>query len=334
VRLAVVAAFGAAIPALAALGLGAAGTLHVQLGGRAAQSASPPAAGPSAHLLVPAGAHGIAAVVDGRLWLATRRGLRIEGLPVSAAALSPHALYVAVGIGNSLVAMAPNRRLAWSHAAGGPVAAAAWSPDGLRIAYVVRRGYRYELRTIEGDGDHDRLVDRSVRPLRPSWRADTLALAYVGGGGRTVVYDLSRRTLRVVRPGACAGPGPVRAVAYAPAGGRLAVVSDGAVLSVSAGRTRCAGAAWAAHVAWAGSRIVVGRGSAGFLRRYTARLGAAGSAEMPGRVVALASTAGSVVGGLATPRGLRLASLDGTEPTRTLLSLPGAAAGVTALDVR
>src|SRR6185437_11732330 len=45
------------------------------------------------HLSVPAGSHGIAVVAGGKLWLATRSGLRIEGMPVSAAELSPRALY-------------------------------------------------------------------------------------------------------------------------------------------------------------------------------------------------------------------------------------------------
>ena len=45
------------------------------------------------------------------------------------------------------------------------------------------RGGDSQLRTIEGDGDHDRLLDRAVRPVVPSWRADSLAVAYVGAGG-------------------------------------------------------------------------------------------------------------------------------------------------------
>ena len=61
---------------------------------------------------------------------------------VSAAALSPRALYVAAGIGHSLVAMAPNGDRAWSRSAGGTVTAVAWAPDGIRIAYVVQKAGR------------------------------------------------------------------------------------------------------------------------------------------------------------------------------------------------
>jgi hypothetical protein len=174
--------------------LAAAGALHVSLG------ATGPAAGrvEQPRLLVPAGAKGIAAVVRGRLWLTTRSGVRIEGLPVDSATLSPHALYVAAGIGDALVAMAPDGTRAWSHPTHGQVAAIAWSPSGLRIAYVVRAGRGFQLRLIEGDGDGDRLVDASVRPARPEWNAGSLAVTYVGAGGQTAVYDLAHRSHRVL----------------------------------------------------------------------------------------------------------------------------------------
>ena len=87
---------------------------------------------------------------------------RLQGLPVTAAALSPHALYVAAGIGHSLVAMAPNGRRAWSHprrrARSSPIA---WAPDGL--AYRLRRPERARLvlHVIWGNGTHDTVLDRS-----------------------------------------------------------------------------------------------------------------------------------------------------------------------------
>jgi hypothetical protein len=74
----------------------------------------------------------------------------------------------------------------------------AWSPSGLRIAYVACARGRFQLRLIEGDGDHDRLVDASVRPVRPVWRRDSLAVRYVGAGGHETVYDLARRAHRVL----------------------------------------------------------------------------------------------------------------------------------------
>jgi hypothetical protein len=201
---------------IAAGALAAAGALHVSIG--RTSKASPRAT--ASTLVLPSGLNGIAAVIDGRLWLTTKGGTRIEGLPVASAELSPHALYVGAGIGHTLVVMAPNGRRAWAHATRGDVSAISWAPDGLLIAYVVHVGGGFQLRMIEGDGDHDRLIDPSVRAVRPSWRADALALAYVGAGGHAVVYDLAHRSRTVT--GAADG---VDVVAFAPKGKALAIAS-------------------------------------------------------------------------------------------------------------
>ncbi len=87
----------------------------------------------------------------------------------------------------------PDGRRAWSHPTPGPVVAAAWAPNPIVIAYVVRRGGANELHVIEGDGDRDQLVDADVAPVRPSWRADTQALAYVGRDGRRAGGLVTRR---------------------------------------------------------------------------------------------------------------------------------------------
>jgi hypothetical protein len=205
-----------AVMTVAAGALAAAGALHVSLG-RTAKTSSHATA---SRLVLQPGMHGIAAVVDGRLWLTTKGGTRIEGLPVASAELSPHALYVGAGIGHTLVVMAPNGHRAWAHATRGDVAAISWSPNGLLIAYVVHVGGGFQLRMIEGDGDHDRAIDPSVRPVRPSWRADGLALAYVGAGGHAVVYDLAHRSRTVTRVAEAA-----TAVSYALDGSALAIVS-------------------------------------------------------------------------------------------------------------
>jgi len=204
---------------IAAGALAAAGALHVSLGAKARPR---PAA---AQLTLPMGANGIAAIVDGRLQMVTKGGFRLQGLPVSAVALSPHALFVAAGIGNSLIAMAPDGRRAWSHPAGGKVVAIAWAPDGLRIAYVVDAGRHFVLHVIYGNGIHDNTIDRSVRAVRPSWRADSLAFAYVGGGGRAVVYDLGHTSHRVADAAL-----PVTHVAFAPTGTKLAIATPSSVV--------------------------------------------------------------------------------------------------------
>jgi hypothetical protein len=217
---AAVLAFAAAgvLLVIAAGSLAAAGALHVSLGTKA----KPPPA--TVQLTLPKGANGISAIVDGQLSMVTKGGFRLQGLPVSTAALSPHARFVAAGIGNSLVAMAPDGRHAWSHHVGGKVVAIAWAPDGLRIAYVVHESHGFALHVIEGDGAPDTTTDRSVRPVTPSWRADNLAFAYVGGGGRAVIYDIGHKRHRVAGTAL-----PVTHVAFAPTGTTLAVATPDSV---------------------------------------------------------------------------------------------------------
>ncbi|TMM06721.1 MAG: hypothetical protein E6G02_04440 [Actinobacteria bacterium] len=201
-----------------AAALAATGNLHVRLGARAPSTRPVPT-----RLSVPSGSRGVAVVAGGKLWLATRGGLRIEGMPVSAAELSPRALYAVVGIGSSLLTLAPGKRRPWVHQTDGRVISVAWSPDGLKIAYVVARPGADELRLIEGDGSPDRLLVRRVRPVKPSWRADSLSVAYVDTRGRAAVFDLStglRRTFDTRRCG-----GAARDVAYDRRAPALAVVS-------------------------------------------------------------------------------------------------------------
>jgi hypothetical protein len=203
---------------IAAGSLAAAGALHVSFGAKAKPRPT------TTQLVLPKAANGIAAIVDGKLSAVTRGGSQ-QGLSVSAAALSPRALYIAAGVGKSLVAMAPNGRRAWSHPAGGRVVSIAWAPDGFRIAYVVDTGRHFVLHVIYGNGIHDTTVDRSVRPVRPSWRADSLALAYVGGGGRAIVYDLGHLSHNLVGTTA-----PVTRLAFAPAGRTLVVATPNEVV--------------------------------------------------------------------------------------------------------
>lgn len=198
--------------AIAAGSLAAVGALHVQFGAQKKSS------GATSTLRLPSGADGISAIVNGYLSVVTKSGFRLQGLAASAAALSPHALYVAAGIGHSLVAMAPNGRRAWSHPTGGLVTAIAWAPDGFRIAYIVQFPRGSVLHVIWGNGIHDTVIDPSVRDVLPSWRADSLAVAYVGGGGSAGVYDLAHesRSLVAVR-------GPATGLAFAPMGDAIAV---------------------------------------------------------------------------------------------------------------
>jgi hypothetical protein len=243
-------AFAGAIVLLviAAGSLGAAGALHVSFGTKAKK---PPAA--SMQLRLPRGADGILAIVDGRLSVVTKTGFRLEGFQASAATLSPHAVYVAAGIRNSLVAMAPDGRRPWSHPAGGRVVAIAWAPDAIRIAYVVHVGHRFVLHLIWGTGTNDTIIDTSVRPVTPSWRRDSLAFAYVGAGGKAIVYDLGHRS-RKVAPGS---PQDVTQVAFASSDERLALLGRNRVL---VGKTHLSPRFPLVGIGWFGGRFgLVGR---------------------------------------------------------------------------
>jgi dipeptidyl aminopeptidase/acylaminoacyl peptidase len=261
-----------------AAALAATGNLRVGIGARQKQVRPVPT-----RLSVPPGSHGIALVAGGKLWLATRSGLRIEGMPVSAAELSPRALYAVVGIGSSLVAVAPGNRHPWVRPVGGRVVAASWSPDGLKIAYVVARRGGYELRMIEADGSPDRLVVGGVSPAKPSWRPDSLAVAYVDAGGRAAVYDLGTGGLRTFDTRKCGGV--TRAVAYAPRGRRLAVAGRSGLALVERWDVRpgCVGLGSAETinaVGWLSPRTVLTTdtplrrlGAASVLRFYRVGLG-------------------------------------------------------------
>ena len=263
---------------IAAGSLAAAGALHVSIG------AKPKPSRPSTQLKLPQGAHGVAVIVDGRLSVVTRAGF-LSRVPATAAALSPRALYVAAGIQNALVAMAPDGRRAWSHPAGGKVVQIAWRPDGFEIAYVVHAGHRYVLHLIYGNGIHDTTIDRSVRAVRPSWRADNLAFAYVGAGGRAIVYDVGHESREVV-----AVDPPVTGVAFAPAGDALALEGTSGVSLVAQSTFRHVAAEHVEAFGWLGGRLAVAAPSSSSARiRLFAPDGASrGSFQVHGIVRAIA----------------------------------------------
>jgi hypothetical protein len=305
---ALVFAAAAVLLAVAAGSLAAAGKLHVSFGAKTAQRPAP------TQLSLPPGANGVLAVVDGRLSVVTKSGFRLQGLPVTTAALSPHALYVAAGIGTSLVALKPDGHQAWSHPAGGRVAAIAWAPDGLRIAYVVLSGHRLTLHTIYGNGTHDTVLDRSVRAVRPSWRADSLAFAYVGGGGSAVVYDLGHSSRRVVaRP---ASVGAVTQLDFAPTGSALVVGGRRGMVYVTRHPQRY-GVGPVAATGWLSESLVIvvgGQFQPGFVPTVLRKL--------PGPIIAFAASGSHYVAGVGSEGKVRLVA-GGASRFHTIVSLPG-----------
>jgi hypothetical protein len=195
-------------------------------------------------------------------WVVEAGGER-HRLPAAAgAAWSPRGRFVAVWRGELLRAVAPSGRTAWTLTALGPVRAARWSPDGFRIAYLRddalavvagdgtgarvldagvravvpawRPGSGHVLAWVGADG---RVVvaDADLGPSRVLWRSRRPAgaarsLSWSADGTRLLVQRA--RSLTVLRVGtavtwsarAPAGR-TVVAAAWAPAGGRLAVVT-------------------------------------------------------------------------------------------------------------
>jgi len=217
-------------------------------------------------LTIPKGTDGIAVIVYGRLSVTTKTGFHIHGLPVDAAALSPRARYVAAGIGPSLTELAPSGRRLWSQPVGetaatcgtcNTVASIAWSPDGSRIAYLVRssRPFKQVLHVIRRDGTHDAVIDRNAHGGQPSWRADSRAFAYIGAHGKPVIYDIARRSSRVITWPIARSIAPK--LAFAPRGGELAIGTDTAVLLVGGGRDEVVWRGNVQEVNWVGGRLAV-----------------------------------------------------------------------------
>jgi hypothetical protein len=167
-------------------------------------------------------------------------------------------------MGHSLVELAPSGKRVWSRRVGEPVAecgacnvvaSIAWSPDGTRIAYVVRTPTRKQvLHVIWRNGTHDTVVDRNARPGQPSWRADSRTLAYVGAGTSPIIYNLAQRSRHVIRWPIARSPSTH--LAFAPHGKELAIGTENAALLVGHGRQ----VVWRGQthgINWIGSRLAV-----------------------------------------------------------------------------
>jgi L-asparaginase II len=238
-------------------------------------------------------------------------------------AISPHALYVAVGIGHSLVAMAPSGRQAWSHPAGGSVAWISWAPFGNRIAYVVHRDGHFVLHVIWGNGTNDTVIDRSVRAVRPSWRSDSLAVAYVGA-----VYDLGHRSRTVVSTRAS---GDVRHVAFAPNGKLLALATRTDVALLRPGLNQIEDHGQIASIGWTGRWLAVVHGGS----RPVIQLSAnpqLGELRPAGTIEAFAAQGHGLAVAMSSNAGTRVLVAVSGDRLHNVLQLP-AAAHVTGLEL-
>lgn len=208
-------------------------------------------------LLVSAGARGAAAA-----WVVSPDGSRRRLGDYAGASWSPHGKFAVVWRGGELLAVEPGGAVRWSLDRPGTIAAARWAPvDGFRIAYLSGGA----LRIVNGDGTGDRRLAAARSAVAPAWRPDdahVLAYADRREQVRVVAVDSGRelwrtpplpgvralewspdgrrlliataQTLRLRdRGGRPAGrrnlpPGfVVDDVAWAPRGGRVAVVRRG-----------------------------------------------------------------------------------------------------------
>jgi hypothetical protein len=244
-------------------------------------------------IVLPRGAVAFAAAADGRVWLSASGGTRLVGSPATAYELSPGAVWSVVGSEGALRAVGVQQHVeGFSRVVEGTPVAAAWAPAGIRIAYVVRTPDGNRLHDMYGNGTHDFLVGRRVAPVRPSWRWDSQAFAYVADDGRVMIHNaISGSTSPLVR--AC-GIRHATALEFAPFGGLLAIADDGGrveLVDTLHGRVNCRrGMAGPPAIAWVRPRhVIVGSGRSITHYDLYSRFAGADVTDTPGTVVGLAA---------------------------------------------
>jgi hypothetical protein len=244
-------------------------------------------------IFLPRGAIAFAAAADGRVWLAATSGTRLTGTRATAYELSPGAIWSVVGSPGTMRAVGVQQHgEGFRRAVTGTPLAAAWAPAGIRIAYVVRTPEGDRLHDMYGNGTHDFLVGRRVAPVRPSWRWDSQAFAYVADDGRVMIHNaISGSTSPLVR--AC-GIRHATALEFAPFGGLLAIADDGGrveLVDTLHGRVNCRrGMAGTPAIAWVRPRhVIVGSGRSITHYDLYSRFAGADVTDTPGTVVGLAA---------------------------------------------
>jgi hypothetical protein len=175
---------------------------------------------------VPPGAAGFTVQSGNRLWVAKPDRIALRGVPLADAATSPSALY-AVGqdAGRLKAVSVADRHVAWSVPLHGKLAAAAWSPYPIRVAYVVRRRGRGVLHLIWGNGANDQIVGPATAVM-PAWRSDSLALAYVSPTGTVLVRTIGRAAPQRLNTAATCGAQRITELAFSPSSATLAEATD------------------------------------------------------------------------------------------------------------
>ena len=175
----------------------------------------------------------LATGTPGRLLLTTDAGvwvLRGDGSGrllgrYAAATWSPNGRFVAVLRDNALYAVEPETgTVRWPLVRQGPLRDVRWAPkDGFRIAY--REGAN--LRVVDGDGTHDRLLARDIGAVPPAWRPGSHVLAYDAGDGTIAIADVDGGEATSLPV-----DGAIRSLLYSADGGTLLVTTDAGLIAL------------------------------------------------------------------------------------------------------
>jgi hypothetical protein len=167
------------------------------------------------------------AVSDSGAWVVNPGGGMRRLGDYSEVGWSPRGLFAVGTRGRRITAMEPDGEPRWSFSRPGLLGNPAWSSgDGVRVAYLERRGGSVSLRVVDGSGQFDHLVARRAVRVTPAWRPGrgyVVTYATAAGGLRTVDAD-SGRLLWRGRDGA-----PIQ-LAWTRDGRRLAALTRDALL--------------------------------------------------------------------------------------------------------
>ena len=103
----------------------------------------------------------------------------------------------------------------------GRVIAASWSPLPIRIAFLAQTPSGYVMHDMWGTGSHDRRGPGLASPVAPSWRWDSLAVAFVRANGRVAILSPTSGAVETL-PRSCSIRS-AQAIAYSPSNGLLAI---------------------------------------------------------------------------------------------------------------
>jgi hypothetical protein len=153
-------------------------------------------------------------------WIVHADGSRRYLGPYTAAAWSPHSLYVVAWRAATLAALDPQGHPHWTLTADAHISVARWSPDGYRIAYIAGRS----LDVVAGDGNDDHQLDSFVEPVTPAWQPRTgqaHRIAFLDQHGDIELRDADTRAmLWRIKP-----PARPQQLLWSPAGTRLLTVA-------------------------------------------------------------------------------------------------------------